>query len=161
MLGKVANHKVVTFTTNDIEKIILQHLRECEIVKTGDKVKATLDYNQERGEKWLEGMTFNVEIGGRVEPSKPAKGFKYGVGTLVKVTNPGHLYSTYYDMFRKMGFSNYEDSHRIKGDKHTTYKVFKADRHISVPHNPLYGLEDTETGYQILMEESGIGLAEE
>ena len=80
---------------------------------------------------------------------------KYKVGDVVVVKNEGDTYSTYADMFVKMGFNCV--LHNPSVPNGTLGKIFATDVHDSDNDVNLYGII-TEAGNEVLIGERGIEL---
>ncbi len=80
---------------------------------------------------------------------------KYKVGDIVVVTKEGKTYSTYGDMFVKMGFNCV--LHNPSVPNGTLGKIFATDVHDSDDDVNLYGII-TEAGNEVLIGEKGIEL---
>jgi hypothetical protein len=77
------------------------------------------------------------------------------VGDLVRITDRGHNYPNYRDMFRQMGFAN--DNERDNPyDNGDVLRVLAVRPHPDIANITLYGLRPVEGGQEILMNDAGI-----
>jgi len=77
------------------------------------------------------------------------------VGDLVRITDRGHNYPNYRDMFRQMGFAN--DNERDNPyDDGDVLRVLAVRPHPDIEIITLYGLRPVEGGQEILMNDVGI-----
>jgi hypothetical protein len=77
------------------------------------------------------------------------------VGDLVRITDRGHSYPNWRDMFRQMGFANTAERENPY-DNGTVFRVFDKATHPDRPSRTLYGLRPVEGGQEILMDDEGI-----
>ena len=77
------------------------------------------------------------------------------VGDLVRITDRGHSYPNWRDMFRQMGFAN--DNERDNPyDNGDVLRVLAVRSHPDIANITLYGLRPVEGGQEILMNDEGI-----
>ena len=77
------------------------------------------------------------------------------VGDLVRITDRGHNYPNYRDMFRQMGFAN--DNERDNPyDNGDVLRVLAVIPHPDIEIITLYGLRPVQGGQEILMNDNGI-----
>ena len=77
------------------------------------------------------------------------------VGDLVRMTDRGHSYPNWRDMYRRLGFANiYERDNPY--DNGNTLRVFAIAPHPDRQSRTLYGLRPVEGGQEILMDDQGI-----
>ena len=77
------------------------------------------------------------------------------VGDLVRMTDRGHSYPNWRDMFRQMGFANTAERENPY-DNGTIFRVFEKADHPDRPSRTLYALRHLSEEYEILMDDGGI-----
>ncbi len=77
------------------------------------------------------------------------------VGDLVRMTDRGHSYPNWTDMFRQMGFANTTERENPY-DNGTIFRVFDKAVHPDRPSRTLYALRHLSEEYEILMDDGGI-----
>jgi len=77
------------------------------------------------------------------------------VGDLVRMTDRGHSYPNWRDMFRQMGFAN-TAVRENPYDNGTIFRVFEKADHPDRPSRTLYALRHLSEEYEILMDDGGI-----
>lgn len=75
------------------------------------------------------------------------------IGDRVEIVKTAHIYPSYIEMFKKMGFKNVAVN--SKGYKDLVYKIFAIEPHLIFPYQLLYGIEN-EQGEQLLV--SGLAI---
>lgn len=90
--------------------------------------------------------------------------YRYNIGDKVRVTDLGSVYSLYWEMFKKLGFKDYEGN-RSDGLNsiidNLSWVVFNRDLHENVKIR-LYGIQCIEfPDKQLLISEWGISLVTE
>jgi hypothetical protein len=77
------------------------------------------------------------------------------VGDLVRITDRGHSYPNWRDMFRRMGFAN--DNERDNPyDNGDVLRVLAVRPHPDIADITLYGLRPVQGGQEVLMNDGGI-----
>lgn len=72
------------------------------------------------------------------------------IGDRVEVTKPGLVYTSYREMFVKMGFKNKKQNFTSNVNLNAVYKIFAIEPHLIFPYQLLYGIEN-EQGEQLLV----------
>lgn len=83
------------------------------------------------------------------------------IGDKVKIKKFSYIYTTYTDMFKKMGFENPNEPKRIEmKDKHlfkdVIFTIFAKENHADEPRK-VFGIKD-ENGNQFLFGKKGLKL---
>ncbi len=77
------------------------------------------------------------------------------VGDLVRITDRGHSYPQWADMYRQMGFASFNERDNPY-DNDDVLRVFSIAPHPYVPSANLYGIRPVEGGQEILINNRGI-----
>lgn len=77
------------------------------------------------------------------------------VGDLVRITDRGHSYPQWADMYRQMGFASFNERDNPY-DNDDVLRVFSIAPHPYVPSAFLYGIRPVEGGEEILINNRGI-----
>ena len=77
------------------------------------------------------------------------------VGDLVRITDRGHSYPQWADMYRQMGFASFNERDNPY-DNDDVLRVFSIAPHPYIPSAKLYGIRPVEGGQEILINNQGI-----
>lgn len=77
------------------------------------------------------------------------------VGDLVRITDRGHSYPQWADMYRQMGFASFNERDNPY-DNDDVLRVFSIAPHPYIPSANLYGIRPVEGGQEILINNRGI-----
>lgn len=84
---------------------------------------------------------------------------KYDIGTIVTITNPGAIYTTYTKMFKEMGFNNPDKSHDLPASYKTdTWIILNFRMHETLKYGYVYKLENQD-GVEVAMSPDGFKVA--
>jgi hypothetical protein len=77
------------------------------------------------------------------------------VGDLVRITDRGHSYPQWADMYRQMGFASFNERDNPY-DNDDVLRVFSIAPHPYIPSANLYGIRPVEGGQEILINNHGV-----
>jgi hypothetical protein len=77
------------------------------------------------------------------------------VGDLVRITDRGHSYPQWADMYRQMGFASFNERDNPY-DNDDVLRVFSIAPHPYIPSANLYGIRPVEGGTEILINNQGV-----